>query len=364
LSLKDIFIVVLRFQALSTSVSTKLTLQILPTAAKLLASTDLVTKKLASWYIARHSSADSDVSVLAVNTLIMDMRDPNPVVRSLAIRTLAGIQLPDLAEHGISAVNSGLKDTDALVRRSAILACVQIFQTAPSAVLDGGLVDRLYTMIRDPDPIVVVNCLDALQAILADEGGVVVNRNMARYLLQRLGSSPEPQCAALLKYLIKYHPRDEAEALDVMNAADVFLDSSNAVIVISTLRYFLSVVSCSGLSHLQSDIVTRAEDSLFRLLSSDAHETVFAVVQFMRQELVCEFSNILSRHYPAILCHSNDPAYLKVVKIQLLADVADSSAVRAILDELGTQARNKSTKVISYALITNFIAFASFYLYC
>jgi len=223
-------------------VSTKLTLQILPTAAKLLASTDLATKKLASWYIARHSSADSDVSVLAINTLLTDMRDPNPVVRSLAICTLAGIQQPELAEHGVNAVNSGLKDTDAVVRRTAVLACVQIFQTAPSVILDGGLVDQLYSMIRDPDPIVAVNCLDALQAILADEGGVVVNRNMARYLLQRLGSSPEPQCAALLKYLIKYNPLYEAEALDVMNAADIFLDSSNAVIVVSTLRYFLSLL--------------------------------------------------------------------------------------------------------------------------
>lgn len=325
-----------------------MTLQILPTAAKLLASTDLVTKKLASWYVARHSSADSDVSILSVNTLVTDMRDPNPVVRSLSVRTLAGIQLPELAEHGVSAVNSGLKDTDAIVRRAAVLACVQIFRTAPSHILDGGLVDRLYGMIRDPDPIVVVNCLDALQEILADEGGVVINRNMARYLLQRLESSPEPQCASLLNYLMKYHPRDEAETLDMMNAADVLLDSSNAVIVIVTLRYFLNIVAHGGLSHLRTDVVRRAEDSLFGLITSDAHETVYAVIQFMRQELVGEFTRILSRRYPAVLCHTNDPAYLKVVKMQLLADVADDSSVRAVLDELGIQARNKSTKVISY----------------
>ena len=311
-----------------------------------------MTKKLASWYVARHSSADSDVSVLAINTLVTDVRDPNPVVRSLAVRTLAGIQLPELAEHGIYAVNSGLKDTDAVVRRAAVLACIQIFQTAPSAVLDGGLVDRLYTLIRDPDPIVVVNCLDALQEILADEGGVVVNRNMARYLVQRLESSPEPQCAALLQYLMKYQPRDEAETLDIMNTADAFLNSSNAVIVISTLRYFLNIVSHGGLSHLRADVVTRAEDSLFRLVSSDAHETVYAVIRFMREELVGEFTQILSRHHSAVLCHTNDPAYLKVIKIQLLVDIASESSVRAILDELGTQARNKSTKVISYTIFT------------
>lgn len=336
---------------MSTSADTKLTLQLLPSAAKLLVSTDLVTKKLASWYVARHSSANSDISVLAVNTLVTDMRDPNPVVRSLAVRTLAGIHLQELAEHGINAVNSGLKDTDAVVRRAAVIACIQIFQTASSAVLDGGLVDRLYTMIRDPDPIVVVNCLDALQMILADEGGVVINRNMARYLLKRIDSFPEPQCASVLKYLTKYQPRDEAEALDLMNTADMFLDSSNAVIVISVLRYFLSVVAHSGLTHLRTNIVTRAENSLFRLVSTDAHEIVYAVIQFMRQELVGEFTEILSCHYPAILCHSNDPAYLKVVKVQLLADIADNSSVRVILDELGAQARNKSPKVISHTLI-------------
>ena len=342
---------VVMFQALSTSTGTNLTLQLLPSAAKLLASTDLVTKKLASWYVARHSSAYSDISVLAVNTLVTDTHDPNPVVRSLAIRTLARIQLPELAEHSINAVNSGLKDSDAVVRRAAVLAGIQIFKMAPSAILDGGLVDSLYTLIRDPDPIVVVNCLDALQEILADEGGVVINRNMALYLLQRLESFPEPQCAVVLRYLMKYHPQDEAEAVDVMNAADVFLDSSNAVIVISALRYFLSVVSHGGLPHLRTDVMSRAENCLFRLASSDAHEIVYAIIEFVRQELVGEFTEILSRHYPAILCRGNDPAYLKVVKIQLLGDIADSSSVRAILEELGTQARNKSPKVIRYMLI-------------
>jgi len=226
------------------------------------------------------------------------------------------------------------------------MACVHIFRTAPSAVLDGGLVDRLYTMIRDPDPVVVVNCLDALQQVLADEGGVVINRNMALYLLQRLDSFPGPQCANVLKYLLKYSPRDEAEALDIMNTADVLLDSSNAVIVISALRYFMGIVSNGGLPHLRTDVVSRAENSLFRLVSTDAHEIVYAVIQFMRQELVGEFTTSLSHHYAAVMCHSNDPAYLKVVKLQLLADLADDSSVRAILEELGTQARNnKSPKV-------------------
>lgn len=40
-------------------------------------------------------------------------------------------------------------------------------------------------MLRDQDPIVVVNCLRALEEILKKEGGVVINKPIAHHLLNR-----------------------------------------------------------------------------------------------------------------------------------------------------------------------------------
>ena len=40
-------------------------------------------------------------------------------------------------------------------------------------------------MLRDKDPYVVLNSASALNEILAGEGGMVVNRNIAHYLLSR-----------------------------------------------------------------------------------------------------------------------------------------------------------------------------------
>jgi len=53
-------------------------------------------------------------------------------------------------------------------------------------ILEGGIVDMLYAMIRDPDPIVIVNVLCILEETLAGEGGVVINHSIAQYIFERL----------------------------------------------------------------------------------------------------------------------------------------------------------------------------------
>lgn len=48
------------------------------------------------------------------------------------------------------------------------------------------MVNELYNLLRDPDPVVMVNCLRALEEILKEEGGVVINKPIAHHLLNRL----------------------------------------------------------------------------------------------------------------------------------------------------------------------------------
>ena len=50
------------------------------------------------------------------------------------------------------------------------------------------IIDTLYRMLRDKDPFVVLNSASSLNEMLAGEGGMVVNRNIAHYLLNRFDS--------------------------------------------------------------------------------------------------------------------------------------------------------------------------------
>lgn len=53
------------------------------------------------------------------------------------------------------------------------------------AAADAALVNELYGLLRDPDPVVMVNCLRALEEILKEEGGVAINKPIAHHLLNR-----------------------------------------------------------------------------------------------------------------------------------------------------------------------------------
>jgi len=46
-------------------------------------------------------------------------------------------------------------------------------------MLDAGVVNRLYDMLRDKDPQVITNCVMALNEILIDEGGMAVNKQIS-----------------------------------------------------------------------------------------------------------------------------------------------------------------------------------------
>ena len=70
---------------------------------------------------------------------------------------------------------------------------------------------RLYECIRDEDTLVVVQALLVLDRALAQEGGVVVNRKLAQYLLLRLPHFQPPQLATVLQVLRKYIPKTDSE---------------------------------------------------------------------------------------------------------------------------------------------------------
>lgn len=46
--------------------------------------------------------------------------------------------------------------------------------------------NELYGLLRDADPVVMVNCLRALEEVLKKEGGVAINKPIAHHLLNRL----------------------------------------------------------------------------------------------------------------------------------------------------------------------------------
>jgi vesicle coat complex subunit len=72
------------------------------------------------------------------------------------------------------------------VRKAAVIGCAKVWRHSPDIINNNGIVDVLYTMVRDQEPSVMTFALQTINVILARENGVVINSAMANYFLTRL----------------------------------------------------------------------------------------------------------------------------------------------------------------------------------
>jgi len=128
--------------------------------------------------------AASEIGLLVGNILVQDLLDPNPSVRATAVTAICSISVL-ASQHAFQAISNGLKDSNPKVRKSSVVGCGKVWRHSPQLIEEYGLIDILYTSVRDTDPNVLTFAMQTLNIILENEGGIVINQNMAAYLLQR-----------------------------------------------------------------------------------------------------------------------------------------------------------------------------------
>lgn len=78
-------------------------------------------------YILRQAAFEQDLALLAVNMYQKDLRDPNPVIRALAIRTLAGMELDSIVTLVLMSLKTASRDSNWFVRRTVAEALERVY---------------------------------------------------------------------------------------------------------------------------------------------------------------------------------------------------------------------------------------------
>ncbi|KAK7930477.1 hypothetical protein WMY93_006872 [Mugilogobius chulae] len=251
-----------------------------PEMVKACATVDIVQKKLVYVFLCSYASLNPELSLLVINTLRKDCQDANPMVRSLALRNMTNLRLPGLVEYVEQPLTSGLRDRAACVRRTAVLGWAKIHNLQPDTETDAAVVNELYSLLRDPDPIVMVNCLRALEEILKEE--------------EDLTSAHPPVMAA-------------------------------------TLRLFLCL--CAALPAVCSSALSRACGPLLAACGSSSREMRFTALAHIQLLLQSE-PGLLGAHYKRFFCGYAEPAFIKQRKMQVLVELVNDENVSMLLDEL------------------------------
>lgn len=295
---------------------------------KLLSSQDILSKKVACLYVSRCRQTE-EVGLLAVNCLLKDTADPNPIYRGLALNTLFSV--PAVMEQAVPRLVVGLEDASAYVRRAAVSCTLSLNQYHAEIVDELDLADKLYAMIRDQDPIVVVQCLHALDEILRAEGGIAVNKKISAYLLKQLPLFSNWDAIAVFEYLKKYQPKTEEEALMFVNALDPYLTSNSIAVQLSAFELF--VHATQSLSHLQTEGITQVWSKLSTSLGFCEHEMTWTVLEWV-EKYVHVYPDIFRPHSTKFFAWFSDPPALKVKKMKILKCLVHESNLLDIYDEL------------------------------
>uniref|UniRef100_A0A3Q4BPS6 Beta-adaptin appendage C-terminal subdomain domain-containing protein n=1 Tax=Mola mola TaxID=94237 RepID=A0A3Q4BPS6_MOLML len=298
---------------------------------KACATVDIVQKKLVYIFLCSYATLNPELSLLVINTLRKDCQDPNPMVRSLALRNMTNLRLPSLVEYVEQPLTAGLRDRAACVRRVAVLGLAKLHNLQPNSDIDAAVVNELYGLLRDPDPVVMVNCLRALEEILKQEGGVAINKPITHHLLNRLKDTDVWGQCEVLRILQRYQPQSEDELFDILSLLDASLVSPHLLVMAATLNLFFSL--CFTLPAVCLAALERVHVPLLAACGSVSREMRFTALCHI-QLLLRSLPGLMGVHYKRFFCGYAEPAYIKQRKMQVLVELVNDENVEILLDEL------------------------------
>ena len=76
------------------------------------------------------------------------------------------------------------------------------------------------------------NCVVALNEIMMNEGGIVVNASIIIYLIQRLSDFDAWGKCIVLSLVVTYTPPSDKDTFSLMNILDSMLSYSNSAVIL------------------------------------------------------------------------------------------------------------------------------------
>lgn len=200
---------------------------------------------------------------------------------------------------------------------------------------ENNIVDTLYLLIKDSDPIVVQNALVALNEVMVDEGGMALNNKIIIYLLNKLKEFNEWGQAIVLDLVAKYEPKNESETLDIMNLLADRLKLSSYPVVLATIKIFINY--CIEKPQIYDQVLEKVQSPLMTLCATgyvtNNHELYFLALSHINNLVQNGGAKYFEKEYKKFYLRVDDAPYNKIIKMEILTYIAGSHNISDILNE-------------------------------
>eukprot|EP01052_Picozoa_sp_SAG31_P034396 SAG31_NODE_4014_length_3664_cov_2.541094_1_plen_904_part_00 len=301
---------------------------------KCMQTTDVELKKLVYLYLINYAKQKPDLAIMAVNSFVSDAKDPNPLVRALALRTMSSIRVDKITEYLCDPLRAALLDTDPYVKKTAAFCVVKLHLMNPELVREQDYLGPLTDLLSDSNPMVVSNAVAALTEMSRKTPQFVLDSDTVDKLLLVLNEATPWGQVYILDALTTVVPSEARKAEEYIDRVGPRLSHHNSSVVLSAARFVVTMLGRVDRKGTRMRYAQKLVPPLVSLALQNGKPEVQYVALRNISLIVRKLPEILSSEYKVFFCKFNDPLYVKLEKLELMVQMADDRNTDAMLSEL------------------------------
>ncbi|XP_037251911.1 AP-3 complex subunit beta-2 isoform X1 [Falco rusticolus] len=343
-----------------------------PAVVKNVACKNIEVKKLVYVYLVRYAEEQQDLALLSISTFQRGLKDPNQLIRASALRVLSSIRVPIIVPIMMLAIKEAASDMSPYVRKTAAHAIPKLYS------LDSDQKDQLIEVIEkllaDKTTLVAGSVVMAFEEVCPERidlihknyrklcnllidveewGQVVIINMLTRYARTQFLSPNQNQESLLEESTEKafYGSEEEdakdakAEAASMAKRKPYVMDPDHRLLLRNTkpLLQSRNAAVVMAVAQLYFHLAPKAEvgviaKALVRLLRS--HSEVQYVVLQNVATMSIKRRGMFEPYLKSFYIRSTDPTQIKILKLEVLTNLANETNISTILREFQTYIRS------------------------
>ncbi|XP_073435666.1 AP-3 complex subunit beta-2 isoform X2 [Dendrobates tinctorius] len=360
----------------------KNTSDLFPAVVKNVACKNIEVKKLVYVYLVRYAEEQQDLALLSISTFQRGLKDPNQLIRASALRVLSSIRVPIIVPIMMLAIKEAASDMSPYVRKTAAHAIPKLYS------LDSDQKDQLIEVIEkllsDKTTLVAGSVVMAFEEVCperidlihknyrklcnllidVEEWGQVVIINMLTRYARTQFLNPNQNESLLEENPEKafYGSDDDegskeekTEPFSVIKRKPYIMDPDHRLLLRNTkpLLQSRNAAVVMAVAQLYFHLAPKAEvgviaKALVRLLRSHS-EVQFVVLQNVATMSI-KRRGMFEPYLKSFYIRSTDPTQIKILKLEVLTNLANETNISIILREFQTYIRSMDKDFVAASI--------------
>lgn len=341
--------------------------ELFPAVVKNVASKNIELKKLVYVFLVRYAEEQQDLALLSISTFQRALKDPNQLIRASALRVLSSIRVSIIVPIMMLSIQEAARDLSPYVRKTAAHAIQKLYSLDPEQ--KEPLVEAIEKLLKDKSTLVAGSVVLSFEEVCPERIDLI-HKNY-RKLCNLLVDVEEWGQVVIINMLTRYartqflSPWKEEDFHEANNEKDFYhsdeeknnnygiaaktpyiMDPDHRLLLRNTkpLLQSRNAAVVMGVAQLYWHLAPKSEvsivaKSLVRLLRS--HREVQYIVLQNIATMSIQKKGMFQPYLKSFYVRSTDPTQIKVLKLEILTNLASETNISIVLREFQTYVKSQ-----------------------